>query len=125
MKSLTRLLITSGLVLGATVFAFGGPRSKSHSTLRDAEQFAGLKSGDAVLFVCNECKTVTEQTIESTVQAMEFCKEGSKITCPMCKKEHKVVMRGRPAAKTPRRDVVYVNDKGEECFFIAKAVDQP
>jgi len=125
MKSFTRLLITAGLVLGATALAFASPRSKSHTTLRTQEQFAQLKSGDVVFYSCNECRTVTEQTIQGTDQAMMLCKEGSKVTCPMCKKEHKVVMRGRPAAKTARHEVVYVNDKGEECFFIAMAVDKP
>ncbi|HUG12638.1 MAG TPA: hypothetical protein VMM36_16600 [Opitutaceae bacterium] len=125
MKSLTRLFITSALVLGATALAFGAPRSKTYSSLRNADQFASLKTGDTVLFVCNECTTVTEQTIESADQAMMLCKEGSMVTCPSCKLEHKIVMRGRPAAKTPRHEVVYVNDKGEECFFIAKAVETP
>ena len=125
MKSFTRLLVTTGLVLGATALAFAAPRSKTLTTLRTQEEFAQLKSGDAVLFVCNECRTVTEQTIESAEQASMLCKVGSKVTCPMCKKEHKVVLKGRPAAKTPRHEVVYVNDKGEECFFIAKAVDKP
>jgi hypothetical protein len=53
---------------------------------------------------------------------MGYCKEGSKVTCPSCHLEHKVVMRGRPAARTPRHEVVYVNDKGMECFFIAANV---
>ena len=125
MKSLTRSFITAVLVLGATAITFAAPRSKSLTTLRTPEEFAQLKSGDVVLFVCNECKTVTEQTIESADQASMLCKVGSKVTCPMCKKEHKIVMRGRPAAKTPRHEVTYVNDKGEECFFIAKAVESP
>ena len=125
MKTFARLFITAALVLGATAITFAAPRSKSLTTLRDAEQFAKLKAGDEVLFVCNECKTVTGQTIESADQALMLCKVGSKVTCPMCKKEHKVVMKGRPAAKTPRHEVVYVNDKGEECFFIAKAVETP
>jgi DNA-directed RNA polymerase subunit RPC12/RpoP len=125
MKSFTRLLVTAGLVLGATALAFASPRSKALATLRTQEDFAQLKSGDAVLFVCSECTTVTEQPIESADQAMMLCKEGSKVTCPMCKKDHKIVMKGRPAAKTPRHEVVYVNDKGEECFFIAAAVQTP
>lgn len=119
MKPIVRILTIAVLVLGTAAAASATPRSKSFTALRDADRFASLKKGDTVLFVCNECTTVAEQAIESHDQAGMPCKEGSKVTCPMCKTEHKVVMRGRPAARTPRHEVVYVNDKGEECIFIA------
>lgn len=123
MKSKIRLTIAAIAVLTAAALMSATPRSKSLTTLRDADQFAKIESGDSVFFVCNECKTVTEQTIGSVDQAMMFCKEGSKVTCPMCKEVHKVILRGRPAARTTRHEVVYVNAKGEECFFIANAMD--
>jgi len=29
------------------------------------------------MYVCNQCKSLTEQVVESPAQAMEFCKEGA------------------------------------------------
>ena len=40
-----------------------------------------------------------------------------------CKTTVKLVTRGAPKNQTTSREVKFVNEKGEECFFIAKVVD--
>lgn len=102
--------------------AVAGPGPEYWQRVKKAEEFAKLKAGDKVLYVCNQCQTVTEKTIASTAEAMEHCKEGATLTCPSCESKVKVTFK----AKQNRNDsgkvteVVYTNDKGEECFFIAK-----
>lgn len=117
-------LLLAGLSLGAAVTVLAGSAPQSWQTLRSAEQFKQLKPGDKIAYVCNQCKTVSEVTVESATQTMDHCKEGSTVTCPSCKKTYKVVLAGPPKFGTPVREVKYTNDKGDECLFIAKAVER-
>ena len=122
-SSFRLLLVTAALGAFASL-AYAGPGSAYWETLRQEAQFKKLKAGDKVLYVCNQCKTVTEKTIESPAEAMEHCKEDAAITCPSCKTQVKVVRKeGRNDAPT-HTEVSYVNDKGEECFFVAKLADK-
>ncbi len=100
------------------------PARKIAQTLRNAEQFKQLKPGDKIAYVCNQCKTVSEVTIESTDHAMDHCKEGATLTCPSCKTKVRIITRGSPKNPSLQREVVYTNDKGEECMFIAKVSDK-
>lgn len=120
MKTLTRWLVCAGLTLGAASLSFAGPGPEYWQRMSQAQQFAKLKAGDKIAYVCNQCHTVSEVTLDSPAQAMELCKVGSTVVCPKCKKEVKVVMKGPPKNPTIERQVIYVNDKGEECMFIAK-----
>ena len=86
-------------------------------------QFKELKPGDKIVYACNQCQTVTEKTIGNTAEAMEYCKEDTTVMCPSCKTTVKLVTRGAPKNQTTSREVKFVNDKGEECFFIAKVVE--
>ncbi len=43
---------------------------------------------------------------------------------PACKKKVKVVMKGPPKNSSIERQVTYVNEKGEECMFIAKVSEK-
>lgn len=52
-------------------------------------------------------------------------KEGATIECPSCKEKIHVVAKGPPKNQSQARDITYVNDKGEECFFVAKVVEKP
>lgn len=122
MKTITKSLLTAGLALTAAAFAFAGPSPK-FQTLSHPEQFQQLKAGDKVLYVCNQCKTVTEVTIDTSAQAMEHCKEGAMLTCPACKTKVKVTVTG-PKNQSLEREVIYTNDKGEPCFFVAKVADK-
>jgi hypothetical protein len=118
-KSIRLVLASAAFGLLAS-FAHAGPGAQYWQTLNKPEQFKQLKTGDKIAYVCNECKTVSEMTIESPQQAMALCQEGAKVMCPSCKKETKVVMKRQRNDPVTRTEVTYVNDKGQECAFIAK-----
>lgn len=120
MKTLTRWLVYAGLVLGTASMSFAGPGPEYWQRMSQSEQFAKLKAGDKIAYVCNQCQTVSEVTLDSTAQAMALCKEGAEVTCPMCKKKVKIVAKGPPKNPSIERQVTYVNEKGEECMFVAK-----
>lgn len=126
MKTKFSSILLATLTLGAAVTAWAGPGPEYWQTLRQAEQFAQLKSGDKIAYACNECKTVTVVTVQSAGQAMEHCKEGATIACPSCKTKVRVVLKGG-GTKNPsvERVVSYTNEKGEDCLFIAKVVANP
>lgn len=118
-----RLLLATALLGAFASFAYAGPGPQYWETLRNEAQFKKLKSGDKVAYVCNECKSVSEIAIESPTATMALCKEHATVTCPVCRKKAKVVMkrqRNDPATETV---LVYTNEKGEECAFIAKVAD--
>lgn len=100
--------------------AFAGPGPQYWQTLRKPEDFKKVKAGDKIAYVCHQCQTVSEVTVESPAHAMEQCKEGATVTCPSCKAKTKVVMKRQRNDPPTREEVVYVNDKGEECAFFAK-----
>lgn len=100
--------------------AFAGPGPQYWQTLRKSEEFKKLKAGDKIAYVCNQCQTVSEMTVESPAHAMAQCKEGATVTCPSCKAKTKVVMKRQRNDPPTREEVVYVNDKGEECAFFAR-----
>jgi DNA-directed RNA polymerase subunit RPC12/RpoP len=124
MKTKLASLILAGLTLGAASTAIAGPGPEYWQRMKTAEQFGKLKAGDKVLYVCNQCETVTEKTIASPAEAMDHCKEGATIECPSCKTKVRVVTKGPPKNSTLVREVTYVNDKGEACFFVAKAPEK-
>ena len=121
MKTRIISLILAGLTLGAAATAFAGPSPEYWQRMKTAEQFGKLKAGDKVLYVCNQCETVTERTIASTAEAMDHCKEGMTLTCPSCKKQVKVTYKGGRNDPPVQREIVYTNEKGEACFFVAYA----
>ncbi|HRE05697.1 MAG TPA: hypothetical protein PKX00_08815 [Opitutaceae bacterium] len=123
MKTKLTVLLLAGLLSGAST-ALAGPPSGTWQTLNKPADFEKLKAGDKILYVCNECQTVTEATVQSTAAAMEHCKEGATVTCPSCKTKVRVVTKGPPKNPTLVREVTYVNEKGERCFFIAKPAEK-
>ena len=120
MKSNTlRLLLAAAAGMLASI-AYAGPGPQYWDTMRHDTQFKQLKTGDKVAFVCNECKTVSEITIKSPEHAMEICKEGATVVCPSCSMKTKVTMKAARNNPATEKTVTYVNDKGEECAFMAK-----
>jgi hypothetical protein len=105
-------------------FSFAGPGLLYWRSLHDQQQFNELKAGDKIAFVCNQCKTVSEVTVASRAKAMELCQEGALVACPACKMQTKVVFKRQRGDAPTHTEVTYVNEKGEECLFIAKVADK-
>lgn len=123
MKTKLTVLLLTGLLAGAST-VLAGHHTGTRQTLNKSSQFEKLKAGDKIVYVCNQCQAVTEKTVASRDEAMEHCKEGATVTCPSCKTKVRVVLKGPPKSQSLVREVTYVNDKGEECFFVAKPADK-
>ncbi|MEO7797733.1 MAG: hypothetical protein ABIY47_08420 [Opitutaceae bacterium] len=120
-KTKTIRLLFATAVLGAVAsLVQAGPGPQYWEKLTNEAQFGQLKAGEKVAYVCNVCKTVSEIPVTSHEHAMELCKMGATVTCPSCKITTKVVMKGGRNDPSAHNEVVYVNEKGEECAFIAK-----
>lgn len=124
--SLRRLISCALLMLsfGLASSLHAGPGPQYWESLRHRHQFEKLKTGDKIAYVCNECKTISETTVESHDHAMELCKEGANVTCPSCKTKTKVIVKRQRNDPPVREEIVYVNGKGEECAFFAKVADK-
>ena len=125
----SRIFSFAGLLLGFGLVGIGAPASKQPhpaTTLRTTGEFAQLQPGDRIAYVCKQCDSVHLQAIENKEQAMALCKEGETVSCPSCRKKYKTTFRG-PRSKAGRPgEVSYVNEKGEECMFVAKlATEHP
>ena len=125
MKTIQSLIVAAVLFAGSSVVALAGPGIQYWQTLHNEAQLKDLKPGDKIAYICNQCQSVNEKTIESTAEAMDLCKEGATVMCPSCKQTVKLVTQGPPKNSTSSREVSFVNDKGEACFFIAKVIDKP
>ena len=117
-------MLIAGLVLGTAAVAVAGPGPQYWQTLNKESDFKQLKPGDKIVYVCSQCQTVTEKTIESTTEAMDHCKEAATIMCPSCKMKVKVTMKQARNDPPDRREITYVNEKGEPCFFVAKVMEK-
>jgi len=124
MKTIAKLILVASLITGAAVPVIAGPGPQYWETMSKKSQFEALKPGDKIAYVCNQCQTVTEHTVQSAAEAMDYCKEGATVTCPSCKVKVRVVTKGPPKNPMTTREVTYVNEKGEACFFIAKLTDR-
>jgi hypothetical protein len=111
------------LALGFAPNMWAGPGPQQWQTLRGQEQFKRIKAGEKVAYVCNQCKTVSERVVNSSEHAMELCKEGATVMCPSCTKKTKIVMKRQRNDPPTHSEVVYVNEKGEECAFVAKIAE--
>jgi DNA-directed RNA polymerase subunit RPC12/RpoP len=121
--NLLRSLFATALLGLLASSAFAGPGPQFWQNLHDQQQFKTLKTGDKIAYVCNQCKTVSVVTVDSPEKAMELCKEGASVACPSCKMETKVVLKRQRNDPPNHTEVSYVNEKGEECMFIAKVAD--
>jgi DNA-directed RNA polymerase subunit RPC12/RpoP len=123
MKTKLTAFLLSGLLAGASS-VFAGPPTGTWQTLNKRIQFESLKAGDKIAYVCNQCQTVTEATVQSAAAIMEHCKDGSTVTCPSCEAKVRVVTRGPRKNHALLREVTYVNEKGEPCLFIVKPAEK-
>lgn len=123
-STLFRGILMSAAVFGAASFVQAGPGPQYWETLHQKAQFEQLKPGERLAYVCKECNTISELPAGSPAQAMELCKEGATVTCPVCKKTTEVVRKQSRNDPPSHTEIVYVNDKGEECAFVAKIPDK-
>lgn len=122
MKTQLRLLLVTIALSTFSSVAYAGPGPQHWENQRRAAQFRQLKPSDKLAYVCLQCKSVAEVPIMSKEHAMEMCKEGAMVNCPMCKMNAKVTTKtssGTAAEADP--EMMYVNDKGEESGFFVKA----
>ena len=116
-----RSAILATLAIGTASLVMAGPPPggwTKQPSLSTVEDFASLKSGDQVAQVCKMCDSISVTEIESTEQAMQFCKEGASIDCPSCKNKAKVVHSGPGNQKN--KIVRFVDDHGEACMLMTK-----
>jgi hypothetical protein len=115
-----RLLLASAALGVLTTNALAGPGLQYWKTLGQEAQIKELKAGDKIAYVCTMCKTISDVPIASKEHAMGLCKEGATVVCPSCKMKSKVVFKRQRNDPPTHTEVTYVNEKGEECAFIAK-----
>lgn len=124
MKPTHVFLVVVGLVVGAGVASVVWERSKYGEILHARAQFEQLKAGDRIVYVCRECDAKRTVALTSVAEAMEYCREGARLSCPGCKDEMRVVLKETSGASGPTVEVHYVNEKGHECLTIAKALPE-
>jgi hypothetical protein len=121
--------IVRTLIVAATLGVFAstvqaGPGLQYWKSLGTETQFKGLKPGEPVVYVCTECKSLSEVNIKSQQHAMELCKVGSNVICPSCKMKTKIVKKTQRNDPPTRTEVIYVNNDGVECGFFAKSTTE-
>lgn len=114
-----RLLATTAAFGALVSFAQAGPGVGYWRNLGSQSQLEQQKPGAKTAYVCTECKTDTKLPVTSKQQSMDYCKVGSTVTCPSCHKTTKTVMKRGRNEPANHKEVVYTNDKGKECAFIA------
>lgn len=123
MKTPLRIILATLALSALASVAQAGPGPQHWENQRHAAQFRQLKPGAKLNYVCIRCKTVSEVAIISKEHAVEMCKEGAQVMCPSCHMKAKVALKSTTAGETAAAEpeVVYVNEKGEECGFFVKA----
>lgn len=123
MKTLKSTLTVTVAVLALSSAAFALPPWKGGSATPAMTKgdFETLKSGDQIALVCKASNSVTVIDIKDQQEALELCKTGKMLHCPLCKMDYKVTL-GSPNGKGlgNQTTVVAVNEKGEPCMFFAK-----
>jgi len=123
MKILKSILTATVAILTLSTAAFALPASKggpAEPALTKGD-FGTLKTGDKIALVCKASNSVTVIDIKNQKQAMELCKAGKMIHCPLCKTNYKVKLGNSNGKGTgSQTTVVAVNEKGEPCMFFAR-----
>lgn len=125
----TKSTIVYSLIIAAALgvclsTAQAGPGLQYWKSLGTEAQFKELKTSEQVVYVCTECKSLSEVNIKSQEHAMELCKVGSNVICPSCKMKIKIVKKIQRNDPPTRTEVVYVNKDGVECGFFAKSTNE-
>lgn len=114
-------VVILGLIVGTAAISVYFNRAKVGESLTTKVQFEQLRPGDRIVYVCRQCDAKRTVTLASVAEALEYCREGARLSCPGCKDEMQVVLK-QGAGSTV--EVHYVNKKGHECLTIAKALPE-
>jgi hypothetical protein len=114
-------VVILGLIVGTAALSVYFNRAKVGESLTTKVQFEQLRPGDRIVYVCRQCDAKRTVTLASVAEALEYCREGARLSCPGCKDEMQVVLK-QGAGSTV--EVHYVNKKGHECLTIAKALPE-
>lgn len=112
------LAILALTVISASVSVLRA-RAKVGEALNTAAAFAQLKTGDQIVYHCRECDSTRTITVESQEAALAHSRPGAEINCPGCNDRMRAELRD---PTSPDSEIRYVNAKGHECLFIAKAL---
>jgi len=123
MNTIKSILTTTVALITLSSLAFALPEWKGGppNPAMKKKHFESLKPGDRIALVCKVSDSVTVIDIKDEKAALELCKEGRMVHCPVCKKDYKTTWVN-PTGKGPgpQTKVVIVNDKGEPCMFYAR-----
>lgn len=123
-STIIRILIASA-ALGALIStSHAGPGLEYWKSLGNESQFKALKPGEPVVYICNQCKSLSEVAVKSREHAMEPCKVGSNVICPSCRMTVKIVRKTQRKDPPTHAEVIYVNKDGKECGFFAKSAGE-
>lgn len=124
MKTTSVLAILATALLTVNIHAAGPKGGSTRQEQQTAPQHLAtdVDTGAANANVaCSSCAAMSG----SSEMAMKFCQVGTEITCPSCKAKtvvHKLdKARPQPSGKAAR-NVILVNEHGENCLIVSKAV---
>jgi hypothetical protein len=120
MKLTTVFLAIVGLLAVGATLSVVYSRSTTGEVLRSQEQFAQLKPGDRILYLCRQCDSRREVTLTGATDVAELFREGTVIICPGCNDKMRVVL-GPRTGSGPQSYVRFVNESGHECMYVTKA----
>lgn len=123
MKTIVRTLTTLALAVGMLGIAEAQSpnRAPFFRSTKSVERISSMKPGDRYVLVCKDCETATVGEITEAADAEKLCHDGGKVHCDGCDKKVTIKRVGPPGKGTsPRtkREVKYLNSKGEECMIL-------
>lgn len=107
--------LLAGLILSAASSLLAGPPMQNPAVLAREQMSRTLKPGERIVYVCAQCPA-------GSAAEMAACKEGGRVTCGACRESTRIVFTGMPKAPSVRREAVYTNGSGRDCFFIPKII---
>ncbi len=130
----TKLVIVTILsaLLAFDLFAKGPKGGQTRlDDLRLKSDYEKVKKGDELVVVCKVCNAITIEDIETDQKADSFSEAGKELECSTCKAKAIVSkfdqqQQHRPHPRNkPKRNIIYVNEHGEECLIVSKVVSKP
>ena len=116
-------LLAFSLALPVTLTA--GPGLQYWQTIRTPAQPEKVQARQTVALVCSRCRTVSAVTVDQAPNGKPALREGSAMSCPSCSMKSKIVLKRQRNDPNTHSEIVCVNDRGEECAFIALAPTSP